>query len=71
VVPLRQFAGEFRLSAGITRVRLKANELHGWYRSRAWSSIALPASGDNEHRRSVLPGQLQRYGQAITRAGEH
>jgi hypothetical protein len=71
MVLLREPAGKLRFAAGIGRVRVKADELHAWHSRRARASVPMPALRDSENRRPVLPGQLQRHGQATTRAGEH
>ncbi len=71
MVLLREPASELRFAAGIARVRVKADKLHAWHSRRARASVPMPALRDSENRRPVLPGQLQRHGQAITRAGEH
>ena len=67
----REPADELCFSPSVSRVRIEANELHSRRRRRTWPAIPVLALRNDKHRRAVLPGKLQRYGQSIAGTGQH
>src|SRR6185437_13390055 len=64
-------ADELGFPSGVAWVRFEADELYARRGGRARAPVPMLAPRNDEHRRPVLPGQLQRNRKAVTWAGEH